>query len=472
MKYVLEPSLEHITNIKIAVAICFEDDVKNLLRKFYFPSRRGIKTKLIEIENILVQKVEKLPLPKNLKEKLLCLTRPVGFQISKWKQFHNNCNIRVNLPKEFFWTPQGTIDRKKTAEGIIKAKSITITERYKLACIYCFEDDIKKLWEKMSEDCRRYFYDQDEPLYVNENELVVFWTYHLMGEVDKLDDLFFKRMNRQCSLYQYLFEIAATDGNRAATEFFLEKLTPVEREFLLETVISLSVIRSSVRVGFLKESISDIFCFLLSELNEEQQIEVFKRCGYQVLICFLDWPLQIFFMEMANCMWNYLDESIYGELLLQITDKIKHGYKDYDYRKLFGEFWKKTSNDYKKNVFWKNFDVRIVSDLFEIRDKDNINLIFQDATPKDKKYLIYSNDAKYICKELTNSDQLDLLKYFIKECLPSENEVIEFKDNLQNGNVWFETVTKTPINNTNTFLCVLDDISSEFKKRKCEEGDS
>lgn len=169
-------------------------------------------------------------------------------------------------------------------------------------------------------------------------------------------------------------------------------------------------------------------------------------------------------METANRMWNLLDKDHpYGILLINIINKIIHGYKDFDYQKIFWELWEQIPNAYKKHIFRVGFDRRIVSDLFKLRD-ENIKLIFQAASPGDKKYLIYDDNGQDICKDLMKGNQLSLLKYFIKACLPSKEEVVEFKEDFDNDDVW--RVSEHLMTSwQHEFLLVLDDVVCEFRKR-------
>lgn len=73
-------------------------------------------------------------------------------------EYHDrNSYLGINLPDELRWTPQGTVDKKKTAEALIKDESLDITRRYKLACITvwrvilrCYGTKCLKIGENLS----------------------------------------------------------------------------------------------------------------------------------------------------------------------------------------------------------------------------------------------------------------------------------------------------------------------------------
>lgn len=274
MNDILKPTLEHIALINVTAALWNQADLKDLLAKCYIPSNvREFNSQWYKVEDIAVKKVAKLPLPNQMKEKILCFIKPVGFQIAKWKQFHDRGT--ADLPYKFCWTPQGTIDEKKTAEVMIKDKSIDITSRYELACIFCLEDDIPKLWEEMPEGSRKSFYNQEDAMHVMQKELVVLWTYQINEDTDKINSMIEKKLGRRCSPYQSAFQLAAIDGNKVATEYFLQKLTAVERaNSLVKTAASVArrcMDCSGKHAGFLRETYIEILCFLLSQLDEDQK---------------------------------------------------------------------------------------------------------------------------------------------------------------------------------------------------------
>lgn len=109
---------------------------------------------------------------------------------------------------------------------------------------------------------------------------MVLWTYYTKGEVNKLDNMIERRWQSKCSPYQYAFEYAAVGGNKAATEYFLQKLTSKEKEESLVRSAGYVADRrcdsARNRTDLPKEHHADVLCFLLSQMNEEQQTEVLK----------------------------------------------------------------------------------------------------------------------------------------------------------------------------------------------------
>ncbi|KAL7634704.1 UNVERIFIED_CONTAM: hypothetical protein RMT77_015081 [Armadillidium vulgare] len=295
--YILRPSLEHITLVKIAITLWKQYDIRALTARFYFRSTI-LSERLKEwqvVEDKVIEKIPELLLPGPLKKKVLDFIKPIGLEMIKWREYYDqNSYLGIDLPNELCWNSQGTIDQKRTAEVLIKDGNLDINIRYRLACIYCLENDIRELWNKIPENHRKSFYSEEDPSEVRQPNLVILWTYDIKGGVNKLDNMIERIWLRKCSPYQFAFEYAAVGGNKAAVEYFLQKLTSRERE---ESLVRYAGYVAKRRcdsytncTDLPTECYADVLCFLLSQMDEEQQTEVFKSYPWKVLKCLLDWP--------------------------------------------------------------------------------------------------------------------------------------------------------------------------------------
>lgn len=477
MNYILKPSLEHIALVKLATTLWNPHDIRDLMTKFCIPLHNSeLRKKWQKIEDIILEKVSQLPLPELLKKKTLDFIRHIGFQILNWVEYHRDkFGFNIGIPDEFYWLPRGAVDKKKMAEVLIRDEDIDITTRYKLACNYCLEKNIPELWDRIPEDRKMFFYNEEDPLYVLQHDLVLLWTYDLKGELTKVRNMFEIISNRRCSPYQYAFECAASVGNGVATEYFLQRMNSVERkESLVATTASVATGRFEYHhAEYLKEYYSDILCVLLSHMDNSQQEELFKNFTYHVLKCFLDWPRQIFFMETASCMWSFLSGEIYEALMRKIIDKLKQGYKDFNYQKLFGEMWQQSPDVLKKYVLDGYTIDYFILVLFKIRDEINIKLVFKDVTLMAKNKLICSFSGREMCKDLIEGEEWGLLEFLIQECFSSKDEMSKFKIDFKSSSHYvlvrdnFEKRTKY-----DKFLRLLDDLICKFSKRKCIEDDN
>ena len=265
----------------------------------------------------------------------------------------------------------------------------------------------------MPDKCRNSFYNKDARK-VLKSELVIICTYEMKREIARLDIWVENKLNRRYSPYQYALEYSAECGNKVAVNYFWQKLNPQERERILVRAVNIVARKRFYcrrkHTYFFKEHYTEVLCFFLSQMEEHQQTEVFKSYPFEILLCFLEWPFQSFFIEIANHTWNILSGDNYYCILRLIINKVMDGYKDYNYRKLFGEFWDKGPITHKKhclNMYVS--DSSFLLELLKIKDEGNIRLILKNATIKEKEkillasmdvceYLLYSNQRRRLRK--------------------------------------------------------------------------
>lgn len=303
MNFILKlPSLEDITLIKIAASLWNQHDIRVLLKEFFSNSSQlhsldelgihiGRKGKWLEIGNRVSENMLRLTMPTCFKEKISGYIQTIGLQIFIWIQYHlNYCDLDLDLPNELSWTPHGTIDKKKTAAALISNDSIDITTRFKLACIYCLEDDIRKLWNKVPESQKELFYCKEDPYMVLQMELVEFWGLYVNGQNDWIRSIARRRrLNHFCSPFLYAFESAVHSGSKAATEYFLPNVS--QRKIVKA---ALDAVKLYLEPNPPKEYNTEVLCVLLSKMSEGRQLRLFRQCPLPVLYCFLEWPWQSF----------------------------------------------------------------------------------------------------------------------------------------------------------------------------------
>ncbi|GFR29706.1 hypothetical protein TNCT_360051 [Trichonephila clavata] len=108
-------------------------------------------------EILLNQKLSTLSLPNMFKKEVTALVRLVVIESYKWWRNHKTTiKSTTNLQNHFHWTQDIKINRQKTAKAIIADDNIDIKDRFMLALLYCFEDDMFSLWRK-SISLQQYF---------------------------------------------------------------------------------------------------------------------------------------------------------------------------------------------------------------------------------------------------------------------------------------------------------------------------
>lgn len=103
---------------------------------------------------------------------------------------------------------------------------------------------------------------------------------------------------------------------------------------------------------------------------------------------FLRWPLQSFFIEIANQALGALSKKDYRSLLIDIINKMNDGRRDWNYKKLFIELWQKSPNALKSIITYEfDLDGCQNSIVTRIKDKEILRLILKDVTVAENKLI-------------------------------------------------------------------------------------
>ncbi|GBM73015.1 hypothetical protein AVEN_66230-1 [Araneus ventricosus] len=427
--------------------------------------------------NKVQDKVPLIGLPRSITGKLIKEITPIGVEIRRWRKYHRlliPSQVSRNALNQLCWTSQGTVDYRKTAEGLIRQEHVDDFNGYKLSCLYCFEDDIRKFWSKIPENCKRLYYSENTPLRDLDRRqvnLIQVWSHFLEGDTNLLMD---ENEDEPQRIFQYAFKRAAYSGNKAATEYFFQKLTDLQKEVCLVKTAQ-RVIRKRVHHVFIKpqhrfprKKFCDVLIYLLSQMSEVKQIEVFKKRPGGTLICFLDWPWQDLFFKVAGHLWPFLSSRECQEVLYRLSINRKH--PEYNYESIFGEFFPTAyglyRNDFINNLWhWHEpwFPGLFLSDMREC-----IKLVLGSLSAAEREGFIVSDCGVSLCWMLLVEEKWFLLELFVKECTLSKEAKIELKDSLRE-----EWEIGDRIGDWEKFLQVMDNLDgSASNKRFIEESET
>lgn len=349
-----------------------------------------------EIETRIKVKVLFLQLPKVLEGEMKSFVKPIGFQILKWLFSHQDIiPLSIALINKFYWTHQGTIDRKKTARCLFihGHKGIPAAVRFNIACTYCLTDDIPVLWNEMTPNVRRRFGASR----TFTDFLSTFWTYRILGDTGTVNRLIRTGIgHNDYGLYPSLFLLSTESGNVVASEFFFKKLSEEERnDVMVSTATDLAVSRyiGPDGVNDVKEShYSDVLVFLLSVMNDEERIEVFESDPSSVLFCLADWPFQDVLIPAMTLAYEFLLKDAvhrvaeaHFEVLESIVHKESKDSGTYIYNRLFTQIWNLMPENIKEYVASDDSCEYLLLKLFWLKDQTNILLILDKASPEIKR---------------------------------------------------------------------------------------
>ncbi|GBN75167.1 hypothetical protein AVEN_272728-1 [Araneus ventricosus] len=217
--FVLKVSLVEMALRRVVVHFWNEIDILALIDEFEFKEHSGFDFLYVLQETVEVKiknKISKLIFPETLKRRLNLIVRPIGLQIVQWKncmeQYIGDSGENLSLLKQLCWTSAGALAYKETAQNLVRLKTIDIVDSFIIACTYCLADSLPAIWEELPEEYTWHFCDN--LLDTADEETLI---YILKGEDTKV-------LERQPYFYLNSFEFSTRRGNKAATEYFLQKL--------------------------------------------------------------------------------------------------------------------------------------------------------------------------------------------------------------------------------------------------------
>ncbi|KAF8789804.1 hypothetical protein HNY73_007714 [Argiope bruennichi] len=406
LKSLYRLSLEDISLRKVAVLLV-SDPVK-----FKSPTTEadGEKRKHEPFKSV----VGDLCLPEPIREPLVNLLNPIFRETYKWFKYHeeflkskHSSFYCPEYAKHLHWTHMGTINYRKTAESMIHDEKLDINWRFKLACLYCLDEDIQNIWQKMSPLNRKCFYNNGQ--FPNDTrEIIIFWTCILKGRVDKLESYLVGLVGHYSSIYQQAFELFSKNGYETATQYFFEKLTCEEKDASL--VRTAEYVAEYVNHSF--QPYTDVFCYLLSQMNAEQFQNVLENSSCAILRSFMDWPRQDAFLEVAQLVLPCFVEEDYDDLHFFLSVKFKCIYNP---SKLFRNVFLITPKIFRHSTYY-------LDDFFERKDTEIFKFMFRNMDPEETLELFLSGKALHNCSKLVKEGKWDFLEFFIRESRLSKED--------------------------------------------------
>lgn len=436
MRYYSMQSLQHISAVNIISALWRQADIQHYVKSFNHCGHDDLpRNSMLEMRRKIAEKlldgISQLPVTNSERKILSNIVEPIGLEIYNWIINHDK-NIfsdyhtwhlyqkpkAINFMDDLAWTSRGRIDCKRTAKNILENEQLSNYYRYNLACNYCLEDDIAIIAPKVIDT---FFLG---PL--KKNAMLYFWTSHITGDFTELDKAVYSynMQNRtDCTTNECIFQVLIGDiANEVGIKHIWGKLSDVEK--------------SRQCVPAIKQSSSiDIHCFLLSEMNEEQQQGAFQTCALKILSSLLgNWLWDKYFLPTLHHIWNVIDELSFIFILECIVDKMEENHKDiekYDhYRDTFKESWQGAPEHLKESVFERDNGNRGRTIFFMLLCDKNVDIIqsmLLYSNYAQKKNILFSDNCLDKCCLIIKNDRWDLLEMLIEHTLLPGDDVDRFK---------------------------------------------
>ncbi|KAF8789464.1 uncharacterized protein LOC129957535 [Argiope bruennichi] len=443
----LKLPLKEMAIRRVVVNVWNASDVLAAIEKFRFKSPTGYICEDVwrEIVDKVKEKISKLMCPESLKKQMMHLVKPIGSDIIRWKLFHEYIledsreYLDIHILEQLRWSCTGAIDYQKTAEQLVRHQALNNVKCYKLASLYCLTEFIPGLFEKVPESYKRSLYEEEDPFQVKVTLMENYWACTLTGDESKMEFLFSRPFLFMASLQQLGFEYAARIGSKAATEYFYHQLTDEERDSTIYRTCGAVISESSnlyvMPYNFKKEKLSDVFWYLLSLMNAEQQMQILKEHTCDVLTSFLDWPWQDLLLNSAHVIWTFLPERSYKYLLYNIIENIRN--LGYYFPNLFQKFFISSPSDFRKRFLDRECRFcSFFSEFFEAEDSETIEVIFRNVDSADRTRLISCHRFFKLLDDVMVRDKWHLVEMCLREATPTKEDRIKLKSTYMRFLTW------------------------------------
>ncbi|XP_065204489.1 uncharacterized protein LOC135834500 isoform X26 [Planococcus citri] len=344
---------------------------------------------------------------------------------TKWLDYHHqnlcfdrNDTILLNF-SDFIIDRDGTIHYTRTAKRMMTCDRLSNDEKFKIACMYCFEDDIKRIWPSVSEKL-----DLNEIQFHRTPELF-YWICMLRNEPDRIpnpDDF---------SIDDFMLEMCPSH-HWSSVEYFWNRISPESR---LSKTIDLSHYERESFVRLMLPKLSD------------QQLEKFVLERGSYLIHSLVTESQYKFYVSPTWMYirNKMEENDFTTLILlfMLAETNDHigvetleensvglGYRSSteDETLVCCEIWKTAPDEWKQSTVRKvlsqhNLFVKRSLTSTEYREIRFLSTLLLDASFKERNDFWKKNWHNLIVG--TRGKDLHLI---MKLCFEDENDIAKFKE--------------------------------------------
>ncbi|XP_065204159.1 uncharacterized protein LOC135834252 [Planococcus citri] len=407
-------TLKEISSIVVVVELWREEICAHIESKRLQELKLNLEENGIQLRNVIPN------LPSAIYDFLEKYVDVFGVSILQWVHFHHSDVLHRcdgDLEKilirfhDFAWDWNGAIHYRRTAERLMLCDRLTEYEKFQVACFYCFEDDIKRIWPSVSAmvDLSSIDFDRYSQMF--------YWICCLRSELDKIPNLRNVSVD-EVMLYKYR---SGSIINHSLVTYFWDRIPSNKQP---QIVIEMF------------ENWSDLFCrFILPKLNKHQ-LEIFLTAKGADLVksllyfrCRASEPRTSYFSFGT---WTYIRNKIstnnfigYVKKSLEFEIFDSTGGEFYKNELfMFREIWKSASQHFKRSAV-KNALTWNKPRYLKRTSAKFLIVLLQDATVEERNAFWNKNwyDMLYWC---VASDSLIVMKL----CLQTENEIALFNKNL------------------------------------------
>ncbi|XP_065214024.1 uncharacterized protein LOC135841136 [Planococcus citri] len=111
---------------------------------------------------------------------------------------------------DFIYENEGFIDDVRTARSMISCGRFSVIDQYAIACSYCFEDEIRRIWPLLSKEM------DIVSVSAEEHYLIHYWTHVMMNQTE--------------TLHSASTMLLSGSFNESSMQFFFDQIPTLERK--------------------------------------------------------------------------------------------------------------------------------------------------------------------------------------------------------------------------------------------------
>ncbi|XP_065202544.1 uncharacterized protein LOC135832929 [Planococcus citri] len=319
----------------------------------------------------------------------------------------------------------GTINYDRTARRALLCEEISDVDKFEIACWYCLEDDIMRIWPSVSNLESLNLSDEDFSFFGFHNKsLLCYWISRLRNELHRIPIFWPEK-----TIDEHLMEILVAD-NWSSIRYFWRRLKKGESRV--------------ANAWYLLERQTSIFCrYILAKLSEEELNALIAKTndynGFMYCV-FKKWSYYCRYYETdiaTSCIlttWHYVRHKINSEEFIRIVEEIfsrqKYGEEEIPNDESFSrEFWNDTPDHLKRWMFQVGllertfFEINNLS-CATVRDNWLLFAVLEEA-PFEAKSSFWRENWRNILVSIKPTD----LQRLMNLCLKNESDVNLFKNN-------------------------------------------
>ncbi|XP_065223063.1 uncharacterized protein LOC135847459 isoform X1 [Planococcus citri] len=369
------------------------------------------------------------------------------FDRSKQKWFTDHTAFRsYKCPKncilndfdDFVTDFKGDVDYVRTAERMMSCDRLDDTVKFEIACLYCFEDDIRRIWPSVRETIT----SRDVNSFSYFGLHLPYWIGTLTNQLEKTDafevDL--------ATTYETMFDVCSNSTNRSLMEYFWNLMRPENR---LEKAMDL-----------LNYYDTCLARFILPRLDDQQLGEFVDEFGCilmsDLLECQIDDGKGIVIIPTWMYIRNYMNEKQFLKLSIYMLLSFLASYDDDDNRLFYcREIWDNSPHNLKQSAARTILSsTELINKLVSRLKNDGI-----ESTPKFVKLLLNmlpsatfderSSFWNNCWHQLIVVVRCEYLQRFIKLCFGNEDDITKFKANVMANSEHLRQLCISLVNDVN-----------------------